>query len=118
MREIKFRVWDEVTKSYDFLWKDKVCLQPDNTLRLSVSNPKITTGKDYRLEQYTGLKDREGKEIFEGDIVKHQQGIDKIQWWESGWYVGEWQPGNLHDFIVTVIGNIHENSELLEDEGK
>lgn len=81
-----------------------------------------------KKEQCTGLKDKNGKLIFEGDIVHYVKRTNfglggdryaKVFWWENiqgfaietnyGDYYG------LTDFELEVIGNIHENPELLEN---
>lgn len=82
---------------------------------------------DTILMQYTSLKDTNGKEIYEGDVVKNQQGILAEIYFNNGafcmFYQSDWGKikkenlNPLQHFIhtnVKIIGNIYENPEILE----
>jgi uncharacterized phage protein (TIGR01671 family) len=120
MRQIKFRAWDKVWKNmhYDKDWA--VCFTGE---MLCMDSDAFDTGKDawlplraretreYELMQFTGLLDKNGKEIYEGDILKGRfNGV--VEWtnecakynngWSSFWDNSE------------IVGNIYENPELLK----
>lgn len=127
MREIKFRAWDKKEK-----WMVSPSLDYAITLhgelgKLSESGWwEFNDGERWMSEnfvvlQYTGLKDKNGKEIYEGDIVKEAKWgeIKKVEW--DGYRFlpftgacdccedyGTWIGGECE-----VIGNIYENPELL-----
>jgi yopX protein len=147
MREIKFRVWDKQCHLYLTLagadWggtEDRgtfcnfkyIHLFPPEGVPMRNPSPhyggcvsfKLTDSVDNdRLvfEQYTGLKDKNGREIYEGDILIDDTG-EPIEYWivkfSDGGFVGECAGVAEPLFELTnleIAGNIHENSELLEE---
>lgn len=113
-REIKFRAWDAVDeKMYLF---DLIDLRQDQE-KSDMSNLFLSYDSTH-IMQYTGIKDENGKEIYEGDIMKTPAGIGLIKWDKCFIvYWGKEDYTTLHDTpykYIEVIGNIYENPELLQ----
>ena len=112
-REIKFRLWDSNAKKW---------LSEGESLETKLIwnfTPEISLRGDMKgyIEQYTGLKDKNGKEIYEGDIVTEHNGdvIGEIIQASSGEWLIKWieifdGSSSLfrHRDLCEVVGNIHE----------
>lgn len=127
MDRFKFRIWDKENQKYH------------NGMEVFDYMRGVLSSDKYVMEQSTGLEDKNGKLIYEGDIVKGKATIGEggfeylgcIKWYYQsefiGWYIedkdgGAWELKQAHAKISAdnitgeVIGNIHENADLLGEE--
>lgn len=116
MREIKFRAWDNVLKEMTTGFG-----RPHLVIRLSGRVTEGATCPDMVLMQYTGLKDRNGIDIYEGDILKstdmYGEYVGNIEWWNDRWTLactgkndGTMQNQSLMTVkLPEIIGNIYDN---------
>lgn len=129
-REIKFRAWEEDKKRI-WSWEDMLN-EYDNDLHpwflLDVLN---SDSQQYKIMQYTGLKDKNGKEIYDGDIFSSNKNRFVVEWCNGAFirrtifvegYRGErvmpldpiytlYHTSGME--MAKIIGNIYENPELL-----
>ena len=114
MREIKFRAWDKKEEKMIFNFQNRAEFSVVTVLGVIGDSQQI-------LMQYTGLKDNNDKEIYEGDMVLFNKGLE-------GGFVKtiKWDFQALHnlktqinyysqDCTAEVIGNIYENPELVKE---
>lgn len=127
-REIKFRAWNGkymLDPTYgDWISFDGVPYteseRKHNTPNIEISRNQ---SKTLILMQFTGLKDKNGKEIYEGDILNVNSSRQSVGYYKSGFVTMciqktdkgfcEWRKDLSQQYKPEVIGNIHENPELL-----
>ena len=117
MREIKFRAWDKQRKEM---------LIALDIREIPVLNCGLGIDDNFELMQYTGLKDKNGIEIYEGDIVlffvSHgAEGVPSDEEMQGEVYYSNGMLYPMSDFmydhyIFEVIGNIYENPELIKEQ--
>ena len=135
MREIKFRAWHELNKEMVYFKNNKLAKDQFQALCLG----RLLNG-DFGdvLMQYTGLKDKNGVEIFEGDVLRILSFVDVngksnylhhvIEWSDkfNGWFARNLKEsgkgdGSLQLWVYAkekkfeVVGSVHQSPELLEE---
>ena len=129
----KFRAWDKhEQKMFDndelIIWNNNV--YANDSKKLSCNYLKGWSIDGEYLMQSTGLKDKNGKEIFEGDIVQFEDCYEVsdflyintgiIEWCQGGFHVTNRDSVLMEDLLdgdsldVRIIGNVYENKELLD----
>lgn len=128
-REIKFRAWD---KQYHTMSAVTLMMFDTNEIDCLANNGEPKQMEHFKIMQFTGLHDKNGKEIYEGDIVRISQcdGYDitdsEVKFSQGGFIVeadfGDYDQTTIGWAIeqlqgdydnIEVIGNIHQNPELL-----
>jgi hypothetical protein len=120
-REIKFRIYYELNN--EILYHNIQMKLEKQRVHIPIVSTK---GKILEVVQYTGLKDKNGKEIYDGDILDCEDRICKVVWhnqagqWDSDFikYKGVLKSNGIDNvsfkYRAVVIGNIYENPELLQ----
>lgn len=124
MRELKVRAWYKPYKQMcqvESLRFDGNGVYTAVLIEESFYDRRIVEADEIVIEQFTGLKDKNSTEIYEGDILIDDTG-EPIEYWvvkfSDGGFIGECTGVAEPLFELTnleVIGNIHENPELVEE---
>nr|DAS47004.1 MAG TPA: YopX protein [Caudoviricetes sp.] len=124
-REIKFRAYDkkkEMWTNYKILDDTVFCMDKVTGVWHNHYRKRF---KDFELSQYTGLKDKNGKEIYENDLISCNKYKNIIVFFEEGCFKVKYRKtptttitcalnSFLEKYKCKISGNIHEHPELLE----
>jgi uncharacterized phage protein (TIGR01671 family) len=134
-REIKFRVWSKIRNKFTNFVNDLI--GNDIYFTISIYGEIVAIDRygdeidinqnDFEIQQYTGLKDKNGKEIYEGDIINGEiwindpngkSGFAKITnrkiYFQSGTFMVDIRDYIHNVYKIEVVGNLYENPKLLE----
>ena len=125
MREIKFRAWDKKRKEIFQIGNLSISYSGsflDCTKRMTnlFREERLLIPEDCEVMQYTGLKDINGEEIYEGDIIKWidsdgKERRDAVEFRRGHFFICNYDYSIDCYPQIEVIGNIYENPELLEE---
>jgi len=112
-RELKFRILDKLNRNEELLINNlgKIFVIDQGCGQANEADDQ----ENYVIQQYTGLKGKNGKEIYEGDIILNDEDKEIVRWGFCGWLCGNESFADLDIQSIEVIGNVCKNPELIKN---
>ena len=129
MRGLKFRAWDKRWSwmDYDFYLSSKGVAFETPSTTYDTPNIEIEEQDNLEIMQYTGIKDIDGVEIYEGDVIDRlHDKLGYVVFSGCSFCRRVLTPKGARDYhlsaedspLIKIIGNIHENPELLNNKNR
>ncbi|WP_431162817.1 YopX family protein [Bacillus mycoides] len=117
MQVVKFRVWD--MKRKEMVYINDLYFFEEEGIHEIIDGIAKGHHTAYKIMQYTSMKDKKGKRVYEGDIISYRDRVyesderEVICFIDGGFGTKDWWLRDIGEY--EVVGNVYENPELIEE---